>query len=62
MRILREDCAAAVVDIQEKLFAFMHEKEDLQKRTVKLIEGLKVLNVPMLITDQYARRRAFYGV
>ncbi len=55
MRILKEDCAAVVVDIQERLLPHIHESEILLTNCQKLIEGLKILSVPMLITQQYTR-------
>ena len=55
MRINREDCAAVVVDIQERLFRVMQGKDDLLKKCLVLLEGLKVLEVPILVTEQYPR-------
>jgi nicotinamidase-related amidase len=55
MRISKEDCAAVVVDIQERLLPHIHESEILLTNCQKLIEGLKILSVPMLITQQYTR-------
>jgi nicotinamidase-related amidase len=55
MRILREECAAVVVDIQERLLPHMYESDILLTSCLKLIEGLKILSVPMLFTQQYSR-------
>lgn len=55
MRILREDCAAVVVDIQERLLPHIHESEILLTNCLKLIEGLKALSVPLLFTQQYTK-------
>ena len=55
MRINREGCVAVVVDIQERLFQVMHGKDDLLKKCLVLLEGLKVLEVPILVTEQYPR-------
>jgi hypothetical protein len=56
MRILKDDAIAVVVDIQELLFPLIHNHEQLEKDTVTLIKGLKVLEVPMLVTQQYTKR------
>lgn len=55
MRILPEESIAVIIDIQEKLFPRMHDNEILLQNTRKLIEGLKILSVPMVVTQQYTR-------
>lgn len=44
--------ALLVIDIQEKLFRVIHEKETLLDNMLKLVRGLKVLGVPVLLTEQ----------
>ncbi len=44
-----------MIDVQEKLFPFMHDKDALLNRIQILIEGLKVLNVSLLTTEQYTK-------
>lgn len=55
MRINREESAALFIDIQEKLFPHMDQRNELLRKTVMLIEGLKVLDIPMVMTEQYPR-------
>lgn len=55
MRILAEDTLAIVIDYQEKLVPVMHEKELLIQNTEKLIRGLTILDVPMIVTQQYTK-------
>lgn len=55
MRIEREQTAALVVDYQEKLVPVMHEKETLIHNSCILLEGLRLLGVPMTITHQYTK-------
>lgn len=55
MRIEREQAIAVVVDYQEKLLPVMHEKEQLLHNSCILLEGLKTLDVPMVITQQYTK-------
>ena len=55
MRIVREHTAAIVVDYQEKLVPVMHDKDKLLHNSSILLEGLKILNVPMVITQQYTK-------
>lgn len=55
MRIEREQAVALVVDYQGKLVPVMHEQEELLRRSKILLEGLKLLEVPMYITQQYTK-------
>lgn len=55
MRILREDTAALIVDYQEKLVPAMYKKEELVENTVKLLQGLKALEIPCIVTQQYTK-------
>lgn len=55
MRIEREHAVALVVDYQEKLVPAMSDKETLIHNSCILLEGLKLLDVPMVITQQYTK-------
>lgn len=55
MRIEREQAIAIVVDYQEKLLPVMNEREQLTHNSCILLEGLKALDVPMLVTQQYTK-------
>ena len=55
MRILREEAAALIIDVQERLFPHMHGREELERALLVLVRGLHVLTVPMLVTQQYTR-------
>ena len=55
MRILKEETAALLIDIQEKLFPHMSDSERMLACCLKLIDGLKVLSLPLLATQQYTK-------
>jgi len=55
MRILKEHTIAIFIDIQEKLFPFIQDKDQLEQNLVTLSAGLKALEVPILVTEQYTR-------
>jgi nicotinamidase-related amidase len=55
MRILREETISLIIDVQERLFPHMAEGEILKKNLLTLIEGLKVLNIPLVLTQQYTK-------
>lgn len=42
-----------VIDVQDKLYRVMHEKEMLLDNLQKLIMGARVLGIPILVTEQY---------
>lgn len=55
MRIEAEHTAALVIDYQEKLVPVMEEKETLLYHSEILLQGLKVLEIPMVLTQQYTK-------
>lgn len=55
MRILKEQTSGLIIDIQEKLFPYIHEHDILAKNAGILIQGLTALHIPMLLTQQYTR-------
>jgi nicotinamidase-related amidase len=55
MRITRENCTGLIIDIQEKLYPVIAEKEKLLANCVKLTTGLQLLNVPLTVTQQYSK-------
>lgn len=55
MRIEREQTAALVIDYQEKLVPVMHKKKKLIQNSSILLAGLRLLGIPMVITQQYTK-------
>jgi nicotinamidase-related amidase len=55
MRILQNETAAVVIDIQEKLLPHIHEGDNILQNCLKLIEGLQILSIPIIITQQYTK-------
>lgn len=55
MRIPEERAILMVVDVQERLLPVMSNPERLTERVVRLIEGVGILGLPMLMTEQYPR-------
>ncbi len=55
-KILTEkNCALLVVDIQERILPAMFESESFLTNTLKLIKGIKVLQIPIFFTEQYPK-------
>ncbi len=55
MRIYRDNAIGVVIDIQEKLLPHIFEKDEIVRNTNILIQGLKLLDVPILVTEQYKK-------
>ena len=55
MRILPEDTAALVIDIQEKLLPHIDNHQELIKNCQTLLSGLTILDIPIVITEQYPK-------
>lgn len=55
MRITKENTVGLIVDMQERLFPVMNEKETLLKNCQILIEGLGVLGIPLVVSQQYTK-------
>jgi nicotinamidase-related amidase len=47
--------ALLVIDMQARLFPVMNEKEKLLRNMLKLIRGAQVLEIPVVLTEQYPR-------
>ena len=55
MRIEREHTAALIVDFQERLVPAIADHEALMERVRILLQGLKALEIPMTVTQQYTK-------
>ena len=50
-----ENTVLVLIDFQERLFPVMHDKDKLLKNVLKLVEGAKVLEIPIVMTEQYPK-------
>jgi nicotinamidase-related amidase len=55
MRIEPSKSALLVIDFQERIYPAIHEHEKLSQNVPILIEGMKLLNVPVFVTEQYVK-------
>jgi len=53
--ITKEAAALVVIDVQEKLFAHMAEKEKLTENLTKLIQFARIIKIPIVLTEQYPK-------
>jgi nicotinamidase-related amidase len=49
----RNNSLLVLVDIQERLLPKIHDHAPLLKNALALVESCKILNVPVLVTEQY---------
>ncbi|QUM76837.1 hydrolase [Moritella sp. 24] len=55
MKINVEDTVFCLVDVQERLFPHMENKEVIEANLITLIKGLKLHDVPFIINEQYKK-------
>ena len=55
LTIEKDDAIFVAIDFQEKLMPAMADKEELEKKIVKLASGMKVLGIPTIVTQQYTK-------
>lgn len=55
MKIRKEEAAAIIIDIQDRLWPHMFEHTELDKNVSRLITGLRILNIPVMVTQQYTK-------
>jgi len=53
--VSREAAALVVIDVQEKLFAHMAEKEKLAENVSRLIQFARIIKIPVILTEQYPK-------
>jgi nicotinamidase-related amidase len=51
----RDRTVLVIIDVQERLFPLVHENQRVLERIDLLLSAAKVLNVPMLLTEQYPK-------
>lgn len=55
MRLRPENTIAICIDFQEKLMPSINEAESVLDRAAMLVKGLRVLGVPVVVTQQYTK-------
>lgn len=51
----RENAALLIVDIQERILGVMRNHQSVVENTIMLIQGAKILGVPIYYTEQYPK-------
>jgi len=50
-----ENTIVLVIDMQDRLMSAMHNREELEQKASKFIRGCRVLELPILVTQQYTK-------
>ena len=51
----RNNAALLIIDIQERLAVVMDKKDQVVRNTLHLVELAKMLNIPVVVTEQYPK-------
>ncbi|WP_227431314.1 hydrolase [Psychrobacter sp. I-STPA6b] len=54
-RIMRDNCQAMLIDVQEKLTPHIYRHQEVVENIVTLIQGLQALDVPIMLNEQYKK-------
>jgi nicotinamidase-related amidase len=49
----RQHSVLHIIDVQEKLFNVMNEREALRDNMVKMLKGIRVMDIPVIWIEQY---------
>lgn len=55
MQIKKDDSLLLFIDVQEKLFPHIDKHFELEKKLNQLVEGMQVLDIPIIVTEQYTK-------
>ena len=55
MKIRQQHAIALAIDEQERLLPAIHNGEEVLQHTELLLKGLRLMDVPILITQQYTK-------
>jgi nicotinamidase-related amidase len=52
-QLLTKECILVLIDIQEKLFPYVQDKEQLLRQIKKLIRFAVIMKIPLILTEHY---------
>ena len=55
VRFTVDNTVAIAIDFQDRILPAMSNKEELKENVIKLLKGFKVLNVPVIFSQQYTK-------
>ena len=55
VRLNKNETVLIIIDVQERLFNVMQTNERLKQNCIKLIKGCNLLNIPVILCEQYPK-------
>lgn len=55
MRLLQSECQGILIDVQERLFPYIFQSEQLLSKLIVLLQGLQILQIPLIVSEQYKK-------
>ncbi len=55
MRFKKDEIVCVAVDFQEKLLPAMHNAKGLEDKVCRFLRGMRILDIPILVTQQYTK-------
>lgn len=55
VRLERNRTAALLIDVQQRLLPVIHNADELERRLGVLVDGIRLLGIPLLATEQYPK-------
>ena len=53
--LLTKNCILVLIDLQEKLFPYVQEKERILQQIKKLIKFAEIMKIPIILTEHYPK-------
>ncbi|MBS4168934.1 isochorismatase family protein [Parachlamydia sp. AcF125] len=54
-KLARHQTGLLVIDVQESLYPYMERSGEVLRSMIQVVEGFKILNLPILVTEQYPK-------
>lgn len=51
----RNNTLLHIIDVQERLFDVMHQKDFLRENMIRLVKGIQILQIPIIWIEQYPK-------
>lgn len=55
IKLKKEDAVLVGIDFQERLMPAMRDREEVEEASIKLVKGCRIMDVPVIMTQQYTK-------
>lgn len=53
--INKNDSCLVIVDVQEKLYPYVENKDEIKNKIIKLLKAAKLFSIPVVVTEHYPK-------